>query len=228
MNQAGIPTGRERRRHGVVNRLRRGLFGLLLACGATHAQAFDLTAPFDREREGLQADDLAESATRHLHLSVQLRNVEPGVDRNLFAGQTYRESLSDTGQSLASAAASGSWGVLLSADDVSRLREGSGMDLQVPALGALRLNFRTADDEAAAWPIARGWSIGGSFEQTQIVDGARTRSGVAFVPQLVLDLAALTPVKDRLNLSLQYAHWHNRDGQATDDLQPQLLLKWSF
>lgn len=233
MSKAIIPTGRERRRQGFVNRLRRCAFGVLLACGATHAQAFELTAPFDRDRERLRSDDPAETAARHLHLSVQLRNAQPGLDRNLFVGQAYRESLSDDpastmGQSLASVAASGSWGMLLSADDVSRLREGSGMDLQVPALGYLRLNFRTADDDAVAWPIARGWSLGGSFEQTQVLDGARTRSGIAFVPQLVLDLAALTPVKDRLNLSFQYAHWHNRDGQATDDLQPQLLLKWSF
>ncbi|MEK6806086.1 MAG: hypothetical protein AABY95_05505 [Pseudomonadota bacterium] len=228
MGLAAIPTGRERRRKGLINRARRGLFGLLLACGATHAQAFELTAPFDRDRDRLQADDPAETAARHLHLSVQLRNAQPGVDRNLFVGQAYRESLSETGQSLASAAASGSWDMLLSADDVSRLREGSGMDLQVPALGYLRLNFRTADDEAVAWPIARGWSLGGSFEQTQVLDGSRIRSGIAFVPQLVLDISGLTPVKDRLNLSFQYAHWHNRDGQANDDRQPQLLLKWSF
>ncbi len=227
MRHAVTPTGKERRRKGLSNRLRRIGFGLLLTCGASHAQAFELMAPFDRDRDNLQPDNLGQAAKRHLHLSVQIRNLDNGRDQSLFIGQSFRESLSDTGLSLATAAASGSWGMLLTADDVSRLREGSGMDLQVPALGHLRLNMRTKDDEGA-WPIARGWSLGGSFEQTQILSGAGIRSGIAFVPQLVLDIAELTPINDRLNLSFQYAHWHNRDGQATSDLQPQLLLKWSF
>ncbi len=231
MSKAIIPAGRECRRKGFVNRLRRGVFGLLLACGATHAQAFEWTAPFDPDRDSSDSEaiiDLTDVFKPKLHLRVQLRNLSDSLGRDLSFSQAYRLPISDAEHSLARVAASGSWGLLLSADDLSRLREGSGMDLQVPALGALRLNLRMNDEAEAPWLIARGWSLGGSFEQTQVLNGASTRSGIAFVPQLVLDLAELTPVKDRLNLSFQYAHWHNRAGLATDDVQPQLLLKWSF
>ena len=229
MSGVVIPTGKERRRKGVLNRLRRAVFGLLLSCGANHAQAFDLMAPFDRDRDGATVtDSLTDAAKRHLHLFIEMRNFDDVPGRSLFIGQTYRETLSGTGQSLATAAASGSWGMMFSADEISRLREGGGMDFQVPALGKLRLNYRSGDDTDAPWLIARGWSLGGSFEQTQVLEGAHIRGGVDFVPQLVLDLSALTPINDRFNLTFQYAHWHNRDGMATDDRQPQLLLKWSF
>ncbi len=229
MSQALIPTGRERRRKGALNRLRRAAFGLLLACGATHAQAFALMEPFESDSTSFGADSLSALAKRYLRLSVQFRNFDDSAaDRALFVSQAYQESLSNTGRSLASVAASGSWGLILSADDFNRLREGEGLDLQVPALGKLRLNFRRGDEADAPCSIARGWSLGGSFEQTRVLDGARISGGVSFVPQLVVDLAALTPIEDRLNLSLQYANWHSASGMATEDKQPQLLLKWSF
>lgn len=187
----------------------------------------DLLPPLAAQENQFQANTLTEDTKRHMHFSVQTRNLDISSDRGVL-GKGYREPVSSPAQTLARAAAAGAWRMMLSAEHMDRLYAGNGVDLQLPALGNMRLNFRSGDDSATAWPIAHGWSLGGAFEQTQVLEGAGIRGGIDFVPQLVVDLASLTPAADRLNLCFQYANWHNQDGHATRDKQPQALLRWSF
>lgn len=118
------------------------------------------------------------------------------------------------------------------------LREGLGLDLAIPDLGALHLNLyarqdrRGSDTRAAvlsAGELQRtscAWSLGGSMELVRSEGGARQLS---FVPELSVDGSALTGGKLGFSAVVRYAHWRSLGERESQDIAvPQLLFRWKI
>lgn len=141
------PTGRERRRKGLVNRVRRGLYALLLLVAAPGASAVDELAAWGKYRN---LPSTASAEVRSLAtvqgLIVLRAHPEGGEDAPLLALETVTAKihgdLSEPAPHFAIAAVS----------------SGGGFDVVLADVGTLRLAFEFGGIESD-----RAWSLGGQL-----------------------------------------------------------------
>lgn len=240
-----MPVGRERRRKGPVNRLRRFLYGLLLVAAAPGAMA---------------ADELA--ALGH-HRPVPKSSVNSAPERALVASLQGLVLIHGESVGVTEAAARRGWAYprvaldtvtarvpetldaplfRVAVSDGREVRDGVGFDLAVPELGNFHLNLytrRSARSEGRRWAAIAGgsaaddapgpgpgptWSLGGTLELVRTLDGAKH---VAIVPEVLLDLDGKPESYLPFQVSLKMAHWRSlAEKQSLDERVPQLSFKW--
>lgn len=125
-------------------------------------------------------------------------------------------------------------------DELSILRAGVGMDLNLSEIGNLHFNLYSPDgdlNKGKRWTFGTSndptpivckkiWSFGGTLELTRThPSGPRT---VVFVPQLMFNLESLRGVGNKVQMTLQYQHWNGGSGNDDDRAMPQVSIKWSF
>jgi hypothetical protein len=234
----------ERRRAGPVNRLRRMLYGLLLGSASAPALA---GSPLGGAAGGTlhRLPMVQTNAPAWMHDNVLLARDPLSAGGALYA-------YSGLGPALSAAAALGPdyaflpvGNLLFTAHylggDLKKLGKGLGVDLAVPQFGYFHLNLFAGRDDIIGgqrWRIdpqgfalpesaQRSWSLGGSLA---VEAGPSGRRQVLFVPQLVLNLDAITHVSGRMQAVLSYHEWHSRLDRAPTDNGPvpQVSLKWWF
>lgn len=228
----------ERRRKGIVNRLRRSLYGLLLACGAPLACGISARAvASDTQSVAPEAESQQNFAALVFIKGLaedQARPVAFGASFSRAAiGEISEQSLSATPLPLRN----GLLTLSFSDDELRRWRKGAGLDITVPDLGQFRLNFFSRGGEALKrWDLSpvteelesesRPWSLGAS------VDWVRTREGegreLVFIPKLAVDVSDLLKTRTRLDVCIQYAHWRSREPGEHQGRVPQAVLRWAF
>lgn len=240
-------SNRERRRQDPVNRLRRACYGLMLCCGsAPFAEAAaDSTTP---HRLGTR-DQLPVAAQfvpwgdNDRFLGVELLQPSeydawmsgrpiPARGAGRFASD--RLPFSAIGRTLLAARVTG--------DELDNLRKGMGVDLTLPELGTFSFNLYSRSEalqDGKRWrlipagtplPQAGGqnWSLGGSLDVIRgTPDGRRE---LVFVPQLTMNLNALTGAPGKLDASVIYTRWRCAAARDVTDESPvlQLAVKWWF
>lgn len=119
------------------------------------------------------------------------------------------------------------------------IRDGVGVNFSLGELGGLHLNLysrRNPKGPGQRWnlnPVAaaaatapRLWSLGGALDLVRSGTGHRQ---VAFVPQLLLNLDALTDNPQRLQAFLTYARWRQAPGEMTiDEEVPQISVRLRY
>lgn len=233
----------ERRRRGPVNRLRRMLYGLLL--GSASAPALAGTPQEAAAGDTLhRLPQVVTNAPLWMHDDVLLA-------RDPLGGKLY--AYAGLGPVLARADALGPdyaflpvGGLLFTAhylgQDLAKIGKGLGVDLALPQLGYFHLNLYAGrgdvtggkrwriDPQGFALPDSaeRLWSLGGSLAVEQ---GANGRRQLTFVPQLVLNLDAVTHLSGRLQAVLSYHNWRSQADRGLAEQQgavPQISLRWRF
>jgi hypothetical protein len=231
------PSGRERRRKGPINRLRRVLYGLLLMAAAPGAAAADETAYIGKYRAASAAASLPYQ--RIVEATIQglvVLRAEPAESAaSPAAGIGYpRIALDNVNAHFYTAVGADPSLVKLSVTETGSIRDGVGFDLSLPDLGRFHLNLysrRNARTEGARWRMDRTepaerktWSMGGSLEVVRTVDGDRQ---LAFVPELLVDLdpgnAGLLPFQ----ATLKYGNWKSvSERRSLDEQAVQIMFKW--
>jgi hypothetical protein len=233
----------ERRRTGPVNQLRRMLYGLLLGTATAPVLAGPLGAGMSGSLHRLPL--VQTNAPAWMHDNVLLARDPLSAGGGLYA-------YSGLGPALSGAAALGPdyaflpvGNLLFTAhylgDDLKKLGKGLGVDLAVPQFGYFHLNLFAGRNDTLGgqrWRIApqgfalpdtpeRLWSLGGSLA---LETGPTGRRQVMFVPQLVLNLDAVTHLSGRMQAVLSYHEWHSRLERTPNDNGPvpQISLKWWF
>lgn len=172
-------------------------------------------------------------------LSVAVPASGQPLPKAVSAPPTFRVGLDDTRPS-----------ALELLGEVRGLRKGVGFDWGLPPVGGnAHLNLYAGKDGFGGgrrWRIGsvadanagtglssrRLWSLGASVdvvrfrrESLQQIPAAR----VAFAPQLMLDLDALTGLPGNCDLMVQHTIWRSVDNRASDDEKMlQLNLRWKF
>lgn len=230
--------GRERRRKGPVNRVRRFLYGLLLAASAPGAMAADELAALGQYR--VQPRPAAAVAPERAAVLATLQGLIMIHAETVAAAEApLRSQLGHPRIALDTVTArvqhSGDAPLFrVSVSDLPSIRDGVGFDLAVPDLGNFHLNLyarRNARSEGRRWEVNAGepesapaWSLGGTLELVRVVDGQRH---VAFVPELLFDLSGQEGNYLPFQASLRMAHWRSlTEKQALDDQVPQLTFRW--
>lgn len=225
--------GRDRRRDGAGNLVRRGLYAVLLWLSPHAPSAAS-------DQTGATAEAKSLSAT----LTIQaLPAGQPGV------ASTYRIAFVPPDSRIAAP--------LRKAADLLRtrtwefndsllsLRGGVKLALDLPDGGNLHLDlFPDEDnpDRGRRWKLSTPaedgraglWSVGG---KVTVIDEQRVRGGFradtdrqfTVAPQLVLDMDELAGVPGSAQLMLQRCNWHDRTtDRFTDDRVWQLSVRWRF
>jgi hypothetical protein len=227
--------GRERRRKGPVNRVRRFLYGLLLAASAPGAMAADELAALGQHRPPAHSATAATPQRAAVLATLQglimihaesasaaeepLHN-QAGYPRIALDTVTARVQHADDAPLFR-----------VSVRDLPSIRDGVGFDLAVPDLGNFHLNLHARRNarpdrrrSASAGEQAPVWSLGGTLELVRVVDGARH---VAFVPELLFDPSRQEESYLPFQASLRLAHWRSlAEKHALDDRVPQLTFRW--
>lgn len=233
--------GINRRRRDWRGRLRRLAYGVVMAFSATQAPASESQTAGDKTAQ--QAPVIVEDQQMLTALVLVQGVLAERAQPMLFGASFTRPALGERSERLLSEmnnpVSNGLLRLSFSDDDLRRLKEGIGMDLELPDLGSFHLNLysRTGTDMPAGkrWELApnesthssarRQWSIGASLDQVRTEEGGRQ---LVLVPQLVLDAAALLGRKDHFDICIQYAHWRAPGGQAASEQRvPQAVFKWS-
>lgn len=223
----------ELRDQSLNNQFRRTLFSLALTYSAV-PWAAEAAEPNPQDHTRMVA---AKSQTGDPRDAVL--NLEPARDQPIFVpykalGRNYsddsaRQVLSHT---------------VLVTDELSILRAGVGMDLNLSEFGNMHFNLYSpkgnisggerwslgSSDSKAPIVSKKIWSFGGTF------DLARTHPGgprtVVFVPQLMFNLDSVRGLGNNVQMTFQYQHWSgsdSSDGNAdVDRAVPQIAIKWSF
>jgi hypothetical protein len=236
---------RERRRRGPVNRLRRLGYGALLAC-ASGVAAADPLASFGAHRAvAAPPGTNSAPAARILEATLQgllLVHAEEALDPAAGLQPVFypRLALDRVNAHLLEPAVLPAPMVEMTVNTRSSLRDGLGFDVAVPELGNFHLNLytrRNARTPGRRWSMnlssgevtedaGRAWSLGGSLELVRTRDGARQ---AAFVPELMLDLGALSARPIAFSVSLKYTSFRSlHDKRALDAEVPQLGFTWRF
>lgn len=139
--------GRERRRKGLVNRVRRGLYGLLLLAAAPGAAAIDELAGYGKYRT-LPSTASAEWRSRAIVQGLIVLRAQPerGDDAPLLALETVTAQIhGDPFESAPHFV-------------IAAVKAGNGFDVALADVGTLRLDFQIGgiDDE-------RDWSLRGQL-----------------------------------------------------------------
>jgi hypothetical protein len=155
------PTGRERRRKGPINRLRRFLYGLLLLAAAPGAAAIDELAGYGRFRiPPAAAADPAQRPLATVQGLVVLRaQPEHGENMPLLEIETVTARIHDTAAETAPQFL------------IDAVRTDGGFDVALADVGTLRLDLRVGSIEDS-----RAWSLDGTLTL------ARKERKVAEVP----------------------------------------------
>jgi hypothetical protein len=224
--------GRERRRKGLVNRLRRTCYGVMLAV-TSHTATADpnamrpLAPPphprvFDPSRTDSFAVDNSPALLDQLQAGVRISGVllgdAPAVGPQLRIGKGIG-SLFD--------------------DPIGTLRQGAALDLALPDVGSLHLNLFAKrkprhwalNPDAQAEGPQRAWSLGASVEMVKVGEpGERhAQRSLSIAPQLVLDLDRLLGAPGQLDATVQYAHWRSPDDdRAYGGPVAQATIRWKF
>lgn len=140
------PPGRERRRKGLVNRIRRGLYGLLLMAAAPGASAVDELAAWGKYRN---LPSTASAGIRSLATVQGLIVLRTHPDRDDAAPQLSLETV--TAQIHGDADEPAPQFV------IAAVKTGGGFDVALD-VGTLRLDFQIGGTDTD-----RAWSLGGQL-----------------------------------------------------------------
>lgn len=230
---SGTGSGRERRRKGLINLLRRGMYGVLLWISQPlNAMAAD---------EGRAVD--AEPKMRKATIDIQ---VQPAENVGELPGWRVGYSTSDPRMApmltpLAERLRRHRWDFDRS---LPNLRAGIGLDIDLPQAGNLHLNLLPPRSNANAaqglrWKLTADesdankqvwWSLGGTLDRVRKGErpGEMGEQTLVLTPQLMLDVDALAGMKGDAKLMIQRAQW--RDGMSGEDLGQawQVNLRWRF
>lgn len=227
----------ELRDQGLNNQFRRTLFSLALSYSALPWVAEAATG-----LEELNSQDRSRAASTKSQpadpRSVTL-NLEPARDRPNFVpykalGSKYSD---DSARPVLS-------NTVVFTDELSILRAGIGMDLNLSELGNMHFNLYSPKGDINA---GKRWNIGASDAQFPIVskkiwsfggtfDLARTHPGgsrtVVFIPQLMFNLDKVQGLGNKVQMTFQYENWQgskSSNGNADNDRPvPQISIHWSF
>lgn len=212
------PQGRERRRKGLVNALRRCAYGVMIWLGQHQALAAERTEPKAVQPPGRGALALTAPAHATRFGGWLLRQDEPAIIPLLRVKTA------------------GAW------REVRRLKDGFGLDLGVQDYGSLhlalhpkrdqlqpgtRLSLGGDADKPAAQPL---WSLGGAVDLVQYSEAGRPTERdrrVHCATQLLLDADRLTGLPGDGVVTVQHAYWQ---GSPYIPDQPvwQLRMRWRF
>lgn len=230
-------TGRGRRRGGLNNRVRRGLYAVLLwlSCPPLLVAA--------------EVDDQAQTSGPSQEGSQAKLSIERLRSSVAAAQQEYRVTLSVTDPRVAAPfrhaaeiLRTRSWRFN---DSLPNLRGGLGLDIELPDAGNLHLRLFPDErhpDRGLRWEVTSSaaalqrklWSFGGAVDvirtepEQRVLPSARGRE-IALTPQLVLDMDRLADLPGSAQLTMQYGHW--RDGvtdRHSGDRVLQLNVVWRF
>lgn len=232
-----LPSGRERRRKGPVNRLRRLLYGVLLLAAAPGAVAADELAAVGQHRpQTSPASSRIVQATLQGLVLLHAERVE--APETTVQGAGYpRIALDTVTARLLEPAAADTLLLRIEVHQGGLLRDGVGFDLEVPDFGMFHLNLYSRRNAATAgkrWALGVGdtgidppsqtWSLGGTLEMVRMIEGGRH---LAFVPELLVDLARGETRYLPFQASLKLANWRSfSERAALDDVVPQLAFRW--
>lgn len=236
----------EKRRQGPVNRLRRALYALLLGSASAPALAGSPHSSVpDGELHRLPRVQTNGPVWMHDNVLLARDPQSAGGGLSAYAG---------LGPALSGASARGRdfaflpvGDVLFTAqflgDDLKKIGKGLGVDLALPELGYFHLNLFTGRNDATGGKrlridpqgfdlpqsTNRLWSLGGSLALERDAPGEHRQ--VRFVPQLVLNLDAITHVSGRMQAVISYHNWRSQVDRGPSDDQgpvPQVTLKWWY
>jgi hypothetical protein len=218
--------GRERRRKGPVNMIRRGIYGMLIMCGWAHGHAAETPKvpkmkPAAPRISWTSADEVAP-----VHAGAIRYFGNDEIPRN-----KHHSLLGDEPQLLTAH---------FNMDAANMIRSGIDVDLNLAGVATLRM--KVAGDEggsgrrfhmtAAKGDIrnpGRACSITGLVDVIAMSpDGDRK---VVFIPQLNVALDTMLGAPGGMNAAVRYSFWTS--GSETDKgivgtRVPQLYVQWSF
>jgi hypothetical protein len=221
-NPVRIPSGRERRRKGLVNVLRRACYGVMLWFTQQQAMAADratMEAQTPKQLTTLSRLSISLPATLSASSGWLLRQpeIEWVPPLRMKVGNTWRE--------------------------VRRLKDGLGLDLGVQDYGSLhlalhpkrdqikpgtRLNLGSTDPTLpATQPL---WSLGGAVDLVKYSESqnpAERSQRVHCAPQLLLDADRLTGLPGDGVMTVQHAYWQS-SRYIPDQPVWQVRLRWRF
>lgn len=214
--------GRERRRRGVVNRLRRLAYGLMLSCSLPVTAGQPAAAPSPRSDRGAESASSRSSSASIQGLLAMVANLPADPATPLGTDDDYGH-LAFEDVALRLEDPRGSAKLRLQLMPMERLRDGLGLHVQVPDLGALHLTLYARRGGGAA---RSAWSLGGSMELVRMTDGSRQ---LAFVPELSVDGDVLLRRDLGFSAAVRYAHWRGTGAKDAQDFEvPQLLFRWNL
>ncbi len=230
--------GRERRRKGPINKLRRLLYGLLLAAASGGAAADELAYVGKyKVRQIAATTQQAVQVTLQGLVLLHAENTES--PETPIQGHGYpRIALNTVTARLQEPAAARAPLLSVAVSEDGSIRDGVGFDLAVPDFGNFHLSLYTrpnARTEGKRWSMdladgkpadaeARTWSLGGSLELVRTVDGTRH---LAFVPELLLDLSGLQARYLPFQASVKFTNWRSvSEKHSLEEKVPQLTFKW--
>ena len=229
---SGSGSGRERRRKGLINLLRRGIYGLLLW----------ISQPLN----AMAADEgqAAEAGLKERRATIDIQ-VQPSAKSGDLPGWRVGYHTSDPRMApmltpLAERLRRQRWDFDRS---LPNLRAGIGLDIDLPQAGNLHLNLLPPKSNATTgqglrWQLSadetgdtdKVWSVGATLDRARSgqTPGQMGEQTVVLTPQLMLDVDALAGMKGDAKLMIQRAQW--RDGQSGEDLGQvwQVNLRWRF
>lgn len=232
----------ERRRSGPLNQLRRMLYGLLLGSASAPALA---GSPHEPAEPGTwhRLPQVVSNAPLWMHDSVLLtRDPQSG---GLYAYPGLGPMLARAGGPGRDFAFLPVGDLIFTADylgsDLKKIGKGLGVDFVLPEFGYFHLNLYSGRNDAIGgkrWRVEpqgfalpdsgeRLWSLGGSLAVEQGANGHRQ---LTFIPQLVLNVDAITHMSGRMQAVISYHNWRSPVDRMPADqgAVPQVSLRWRF
>lgn len=226
--------GVSRRRSGLMNRLNRLVYALLLWLSPqVPALAEDTTMALDAPL----------SQRVHIALQVMTSDTQGSVSVDHAELRLHDARIAPSFSTLAQKLSARSWTY---SDEWRRARGGVGLDIDIAEAGNLHLNLVPARENAergVRWRLAsdgrvtdaRLWSLGGSVDVVRMIDvrpresGIRSDQRLELSPQLVLDLDQLVEAPGSAQLTLQQSYWREASSRrAIPERVWQLSLRWRF
>lgn len=224
--------GRERRRKGPINRLRRVAYGVMLGVSLpTAASEPPLSPRLPTDRGANSGPQRWLTAGVEGLVAVSAREAAdpatPMGTEDDYGHLDFEDIALDFDDPRAGSS------LQVSVVQPSLMRDGLGLDVAIPDLGALRLNLyaRRVAHGATGWDFMQAdaapvWSLGGSLELVRTGDGSRQ---LAFIPELTVDGNALSGNKLGFSASVRYSHWRRLGAREAEDFAvPQLMFRWSI
>lgn len=232
--------GRERRRKGPINKLRRLLYGLLLTA-ASGGVAADELAYVGKYKVRQVASATQQGLQFTLQGLVLLHAESAESPETPIQGNAYpRIALNSLSARTQAPAADKALQLSVTVSEGGSIRDGCGFNLAVPDLGNFHLSLytrRNARTGGKRWSLdladgdssgaeSRTWSLGGSLEMVRTVDGGRH---LAFVPELLVDLDDRQSLFLPFQASVKFSNWRSvSDKQSLEEKVPQITFKWQL